>query len=248
VDDPGFGKPPWFEAKRRVEDCLSIDVRRWKKEGVLEPGRGATAAWYRDGRKDSSMGIRALHGAVELSYSVRPSRTWYRREDVSYKVPLAWTPCNFGGERPWFSCPGIVNGVACGRRVAKLYLRGRYFLCRHCHDLTYASRQQRSALKVAERKCRRIRRKLGGSLSVDEPFPRRPKRMHPRTYLRLFEEYEKAHEEYARALGKYAERLTRRWSGAPGKIPSRSGMSPKGQERRDAGLPSVQERGLSQDG
>jgi hypothetical protein len=156
------------------------------------------------------MGIRALHGAVELSYSVRPSEAWSRKEDVRYQVWLAWTPCNFGGERPWFLCPGIVNGVACGRRVAKLYLRGRYFLCRHCHDLTYASRQQSSALNVAERKCQRIRRKLGGSLRVDEPFPERPKRMNHRTYLHLFEEYEKAREEYTQALDHYAERLTRR--------------------------------------
>jgi hypothetical protein len=193
-----------------VEDCLSIDVRRWKKEGVLEPGQDNTWGWYRDGRRVSSMGIRVLHrSAVKLSYLVRPSGTGYRKEDVCYTVVLDWTPCNFGWERPWFLCPGNVNGVACGRRVAKLYLRGRYFLCRHCHDLTYASRQQRSALKVAERKCRRIRRKLGRSLSVDEPFPRRPKRMHPRTYLRLFEEYEKAHEEYTRGIGNVAWRLTR---------------------------------------
>jgi hypothetical protein len=26
--------------------------------------------------------------------------------------------------------------------VRKLYLAGRYFGCRHCHDLTYASTQQ----------------------------------------------------------------------------------------------------------
>jgi hypothetical protein len=210
VDDPGWGKPPWFNAKRRVEDCLSIDVRCWKREGVLEPGRVATASWYRYGRRSSSMGVRALHGAVELSYLVRPGGAWGPKEDVSYRVRLAWTPCNFGGERPWFLCPGIVNGVACYRRVAKLYLKGRYFLCRHCHDLTYASRQQSSALKAAERRCRRIRRKLGGSLRVDEPFPGRPKRMNRRTYLGLFEEYEKAHEEFAQALVIDAERVTRR--------------------------------------
>ena len=155
------------------------------------------------------MSIRALHDAVKLSYAVRPGGAWSPKEDVSYQVWLSWTPCNFRGERPWFVCPGIVNGVACGRRVAKLYLRGRYFLCRHCHDLTYASRQQSSALNAAERKCRRIRGKLGGSLRVDEPFPGRPKRMHLRTYLRLFEEYEKAHEEYTRGIGNVARRLTR---------------------------------------
>jgi hypothetical protein len=234
--------------KHRVEDCLSIDVRRWKKEGMLEPGQDNTWDWYRDGRKHSSMSVSALNGAMELSYTVRPSATRYRKEDVSYIVRLDWTPCNFGGERPWFLCPAIVNGVPCRRRVAKLYLRDRYFLCRHCHDLTYASRQERDALSIAERKGRKIRRKLGGSLSMFEPFPRRPKRMHRRTYLRLFEEYEGAREDFTEAFGDYAHWLTNRWSRAPGKIPSRSGKSPKGRAQGEAGLPSGQDRLSSQEG
>jgi len=187
-----------------VEDCLSIDVRRWKKEGMLEPGQDATWSWYQNGRKVNAMSVRALHrSALELSYVVRSSGTGYREEDVCYTVVLAWTPCNFGGERPWFLC----SGLACRRRVAKLYLRDLYFLCRHCHDLTYASRQQRDALETAARKIRSIRRKLGGSLRVDEPFPPRPKRMHRRTYLRHFEEYERAQEEYNRVYCNRVERL-----------------------------------------
>jgi hypothetical protein len=39
--------------------------------------------------------------------------------------------------RPYFVCPGVVNGTACGRRVAKLYGPGRYFVCRHCYRLAY---------------------------------------------------------------------------------------------------------------
>jgi len=55
------------------------------------------------------------------------------------EIPLTKTPCYFGGERFWFICPD------CHRRVAILY-RPRYssfFLCRHCHDLTYQSTQNR---------------------------------------------------------------------------------------------------------
>ena len=33
----------------------------------------------------------------------------------------------------------------CARRVRKLYLVGRYFECRHCHDLVYTSSQQSDA-------------------------------------------------------------------------------------------------------
>ncbi|MEI6127263.1 MAG: hypothetical protein WCQ99_12005 [Pseudomonadota bacterium] len=41
----------------------------------------------------------------------------------------------FGGSRYWFLCPGR----GCGRRVGKLYGAGKYFLCRHCYNLTYDS-------------------------------------------------------------------------------------------------------------
>jgi hypothetical protein len=59
-----------------------------------------------------------------------------------YSVRLVATRCHLGGVRWWFVCPLSTNGVACGRRVRKLYLRGRYFGCRHCHGLTYLSTQQ----------------------------------------------------------------------------------------------------------
>lgn len=205
---PGSGNHYRFGAKHRVEDCLSFDVRNWRREGVLEPGRSTTRAWYRDGRKVSSIDVRAFRGAVELSYSVGPGGALGRKEDMRYTVPLTWTPCNFGGSRPWFLCPGMVNGVACGRRVAKLYLRHRYFLCRHCHDLTYASRQQGGRIAALRSKCQRIRQKLGGSANMTEPFPKRPKGMHLRTYMRLFLEYEKADEEYTRALVEDLQRLS----------------------------------------
>jgi hypothetical protein len=56
---------------------------------------------------------------------------------------IATTRPRFGGLRWWFVCPLTVNGRPCGRRVGKLYLppAGRYFGCRHCHDLTYTSCQ-----------------------------------------------------------------------------------------------------------
>jgi hypothetical protein len=214
VGGPGSGNRYRFGSKQRVEDCLSLDVRSWRREGVLEPGRFANLTWHPRGRETSSIGVRTLHGVVELSYSVRSGGASGRKEDVRYTVPLTWTPCNFGGSRPWFVCPGRVNGVACGRRVAKLYLRHRYFLCRHCHDLTYASRQDTDR-DAALRKCRRIRWKLGGSADLTEPFPKRPKGMHLRTYVRLIAEYGKAYEKFIRALTEDAERLTARVLGGP---------------------------------
>ena len=43
-------------------------------------------------------------------------------EDVRIPIRLQTTPTQFGGRRWWFTCPLIVNGVACNRRVGKLYL------------------------------------------------------------------------------------------------------------------------------
>src|SRR3954468_6130263 len=38
-------------------------------------------------------------------------------QDVAETVRIVRTACRFGGSRPYFVCPGIVNGVACDRRV-----------------------------------------------------------------------------------------------------------------------------------
>jgi hypothetical protein len=76
-------------------------------------------------------------GTLRLMYRVGAQNT-----ECDYSVRLVTTPCHMGGLRWWFVCPLVKNGVACGRRVRKLYLSGRYFGCRHCHGLTYRSRQE----------------------------------------------------------------------------------------------------------
>ena len=106
----------------------------------------------------------------------------------------------------------MVRGVACYRRVALLYLSGRHFLCRHCHDLTYASRRESKGY-AALHKCQRIRRKLGGSANMTKPFPEKPKGMHWRTYSRLFFEHEGAEREYTRYMIADVEKMNARLSG-----------------------------------
>ena len=95
-----------------------------------------------------------------------------------------WMPCRFGGARPYFICPGVVNGMACGRRVVKLYGAARYFLCRHCYRLAYAS-QREDRYDRALRRANNMRARLGGDPSTASLLPRRPKGMHERTYQRL---------------------------------------------------------------
>jgi hypothetical protein len=137
-------------------------------------------------------------------------------ENTREPINITWTACNFGGERPWFMCPGVVNGVVCGRRVAVLYGPGRYFLCRHCYDLNYQSQREDSAHRSLSR-AQEIRKRLGGSASMTQPFPRRPKGMHRKTYIRLWYEHELAYDAYARSMkehiNKFWERFGRRFPG-----------------------------------
>jgi hypothetical protein len=66
-----------------------------------------------------------------------------------------------------------------------LYGPGKYFLCRHCYDLSYESQREDKGHR-ALRRAQKIRQRLGGNANMMEPFTDRPKGMHHDTYLRLF--------------------------------------------------------------
>jgi hypothetical protein len=190
----GSGRWPGLR-KGLVGDHLDLDVLELHRERRLEPGEWYYRTWWRGDRALLTVMIQALDDGVELSY---PPRTRGRGRGVRqtrYDVPLAWTACNFGGERPWFECPGEADGVACGRRAAKLYYRDGLFLCRLCQDLSYAS-QGRVLRTGPLRKAQGIRLRLGGSLDIRDPFPPRPKGMHRATHARLHDEYLDALEEH----------------------------------------------------
>ena len=79
----------------------------------------------------------------------------------------------------WPAAMVHVPNIACGRRVAKLYLRGRY-CCRGCHRLTYASQREARCYQAMSR-AHKIQRRLGRP-GFAYPFPQKPKGMHWRTY------------------------------------------------------------------
>ena len=106
-----------------------------------------------------------------------------RSNSVAQRVPLVWTRCHLGGARPWFRCSASLGGRPCGRRVAKLYVRGYVFACRQCCGLAYAS-QSENPLRRAISKSQKLRMRLGGGPSILDPFAEKPPRMHWQTYYR----------------------------------------------------------------
>jgi hypothetical protein len=175
----GSGSGNWyrFDSKTLAEHCLSIDVRQLNRKGCLEPGQRYGWKW----QNGANITIETKPGGIELFYNI--SRNVQPREDVHIEVPLSWSSCNYGRERPWFICPG----KGCGRRVAKLYLGSKYFLCRHCHDLVYSSQRQAKAFRLLD-KAQKICRRLGANNCDDLHTTQKPKGMHWRTYEKLVDE------------------------------------------------------------
>lgn len=180
----GYGSGKRYFSKNTTSSYRRIDVRRWQRDGLLEPRGFFGWQWWRDGELTGSITVRAEVGRVVLTYRHRTHDQDWKSED--YPVLLEWTRCNFGGERAWFICPAR----GCGRRVAVLY-GGCVFACRHCHQLAYDS-QNEAAHSRALGRTQAIRMKLGGSPSLLEPFPAKPKGMHWATYSRLKERAEEA--------------------------------------------------------
>ena len=129
----------WFKSRKEeaasvlvamgVEYCRSIDVNRLHQGGCLRSGWAGGWQWSRDEEKTASINLRAEEDRLHLSYRVRVAGgDW---EDVVETVRIVRVPCRFGGMRPYFICPGVVNGIPFCQRVVKLHGSGRYFLCRH---------------------------------------------------------------------------------------------------------------------
>jgi hypothetical protein len=195
--------------KTTVESCLSVDVLDWHRRGYLQSPRWFSWSWTRDGERVASISVQTERHSVALKYRSRSyGEDW---SNVEQRIAIVWTPCRFGGERPWFVCSIASNGVYCGRRVTKLYGAGRLFACRHCYQLAYTS-QQESAHQRGLWKSQQIRMRLGGSPSMLDDFPEKPKGMHWRTYDRLCCLYEAAEERSTVGLVGFVERLSRRTS------------------------------------
>lgn len=176
----GLGSGNWcrFDSKTLAEHYLFIDVRQLSRSGCLVPGKRFDWQW-RDG---CNILIEIERDSIDLLYAISHDS---QREDVHINVLLSWSSCNYGGKRPWFICPG----KGCGRRVAKLYLGRKYFLCRHCHELAYSSQREGKEFRMMNR-AQKICQRLGANNCDDLFNVPRPKGMHRRTYETLCDKAE----------------------------------------------------------
>ena len=175
----GSGRRFRWDSKATVGECLSLDVRTLQRQGALRPWSETLWVWKDDeGKAISKVTIKGFPNHILLTYAMRKNGD--DSESLAYKVLFEWTNCNYGGRRQWVKCPG----TACGRRVAILYLGGKYFLCRKCQNLGYQSQREDRAGRLRW-KAQQIRRRLGGSMNLLEPFPPRPKYMHRVKYWLL---------------------------------------------------------------
>lgn len=173
--------------KQKAEHCRSLDVNRLNREGCLTFGWQGFWHWSRDGEEVARIGYKAEQGRIILDYKVRLYEgDW---EPITQSIPLTYLDCNYGNQRPYFQCPGVVNGRHCGRRVGKLFAGGRYFLCRHCYNVGYTSQSQARYDRML-RRANRLRMALGGEPGTANWIAPKPKGMWQRTYERKCSEIE----------------------------------------------------------
>ena len=178
-----------------TDSALALDVRKLQRAVDLGGYHKVSVRWTRD-ESVSSVGVMVVGGEHAL-VSYRDERG----EATTERIGIQWTFCNFGGERPWWTCPH------CGRRCAIVYARGAWpFMCRLCASLTHETAQG-DALTRARSKSNKCWERLGWQRG--ETFPQKPKGMHWRTWDRLFVEWSKAASVENDALNAWMERSAR---------------------------------------
>jgi len=180
----GAGRPGH---KLKASHTLSIDVRRWQRDGLLNR-RYFGWQWsdHDSGEVTSSIGVQAEAGRVTLIYQAGDQP---HRDGVNINT----TPCTYGGARSWFNCP------RCNGRCAKLYLRWGHFRCRQCNQISYhtQSEDQIGRLWIAQAK---IEARLGPNLA-------RPKFMRHKTFDWLRHRYWQLEEQRDDAFCEFAARI-----------------------------------------
>ncbi|WP_284387804.1 hypothetical protein [Algimonas ampicilliniresistens] len=132
--------------------------------------KGASAVMrWEDG---SSVRLEAGSDCLLVQYATGSNED---RETHCDRIELHLSPCHFGGHRLYLVCP------SCRKPRVSIY-GSAPFACRECYDLAYASETTRGPFRLYDTG-QKIAHKLAGRfVTLDEPFPDRPKGMHRKTY------------------------------------------------------------------
>ncbi len=170
--------PRRLEHDYTTDDTLALDIRELQRRVDLHGFSWFSVRWTR-GISTSSVGV-SVHDGAEVTVSYADGSGDRHTETLD----ISWTRPNYGGERPWWTCPW------CSRRCAIVYALGANpFVCRLCASLTYVTAQS-DEFSRAMRKSWERRRRLGWELN--QPFPSKPKGMHWRKWERLVARYSEA--------------------------------------------------------
>lgn len=170
----GSGRQCSYGGKPEISDSIPLDLRKITRKGLLVPGCGFSWQWLVNDRQVAGISIRVdfNHGMV-LSYRMKSTG-----EVVEQRVQTQTSSCHVGGQRYWFTCP------RCSKRVAILYAPGRYFACRQCGGLGYATQKEDVGDRASTR-ADKLRKRLGWEAGILNGGGGKPKGMHWKTYQRL---------------------------------------------------------------
>jgi hypothetical protein len=167
---------------------------------MLKPGR-YSLEWSRRGEPSGSISIVTQGNGVRLLYWITGSNGG--RISVDELMPYCYTETRFGGRRQWLMC------LKCGRRCRRIF-GGRYFRCRQCYGLKYASRNESSAQRAMHRADRignRLHDMWKGTMKAKWEFPPKPSRMRWRTYMGLKRQYDELRGRWmAGVMGRFGAR------------------------------------------
>jgi hypothetical protein len=80
-----------------TDDYRSLDIRRWQRDGYLEPGRHIDWQWSINGEKVAAISVKVENEQLRLIYNYRKGNDEW--ESLDYPVRLQTTSCNYGGVR-----------------------------------------------------------------------------------------------------------------------------------------------------
>lgn len=119
----GAGRPAY---RIKAEQLQRVDIRVWRKRGLLWVGSSNSWQWWREDEPSGSIGFTVAESSIRLTYAIEG-------RDASQTIWTTTTPCAYGGSRRWFGCPG------CRGRCEVLYMRSGRFACRSCQRVSYST-------------------------------------------------------------------------------------------------------------